>query len=160
MGENFMSKFSLSLLLTLSSLLFIGEAQAATCNFTITTNVAFGNYDVLSTSPNNSGQGTVRVTCNYSIARNVTLWIGASPNSGGFNPRKMKLTTGTDLLNYNLFTDSARTMIFGDYTHYNTVQKSCPNYTVVEFPIYGQIPAGADVSVGTYNEVLVVTINY
>ena len=153
-----MSKFNLSLLLILLSLLFIGEAQSATCNFNSVTNVAFGNYDVFSASPNDS-QGNVQIRCTYWTARTVTMRIGPSPNSGGFNPRQMKLTTGTDLMNYNLYTTASRNIIWGDGTQgTSTVAKSCPRNTNVDFPVYGRIPAAQDVSIGNYSETLVVTI--
>jgi spore coat protein U-like protein len=155
-----MSKFSLSLLLVLLSLFFIGEAQAATCNFNTVTDVAFGSYDTLSASPNDSS-GNIGILCNYNPSRVVNMSIGTSPNSGGFNPRKMKLTTGTELLDYNLYTTAGRTIIWGDGTGVTaTVTNTCLRNVVMNFPIYGRIPAGADVSVGNYSEVLVVTINF
>jgi len=159
-----MSKFSLSLLsllLVLLSFFFIGQAQAAsTCNFNAVTNVAFGLYDVFNASPTDSA-GNVQIRCTYWTARTVTMSIGTSPNTGGFNPRAMKLTTGTDLLNYNLYTTAARNIIWGDGTGgTSTVVKSCPRNTNVDFPVYGRTPALQDVSIGSYSDILVVTIRF
>ena len=155
-----MSKFSLSLLLILLSLFFMGEAQAATCNFNSVTSVAFGSYDVLNAS-NTDSSGNVGILCTYSPSRSVTMSIGASPNSGGFNPRKMKLTSGSDLLSYNLYTTASRNIIWGDGTQgTSTVTKTCMRNVTMNFPIYGRIPASQDVSAGNYSETLVVTISF
>ncbi len=140
--EKSMSKFSLSLLsllLVLLSFICMGQAQAATCNFNAVTNVAFGIYDVFNASPTDSA-GNVQIRCTYWGGRNVTMSIGTSPNTGGFNPRAMKLTTGTDLLNYNLYTTAARNIIWGNGTQgTQTVTKNCPRNTNVDFPVYGRI---------------------
>jgi spore coat protein U-like protein len=161
--EKSMSKFSLcllSLLMVLFSLIFMGQAQAATCNFNSLTNVAFGFYDVFNASPTDSA-GNVQIRCTYNPSRNVTMSIGTSPNTGGFNPRAMKLTTGTDLLNYNLYTTAARNIIWGNGTQgTQTVVKNCPRNTNVDFPVYGRITALQDVSIGSYSDTLVVTISF
>jgi spore coat protein U-like protein len=156
-----MSKFSLNLFASLLSLFFIGETQvSATCNFNSVTAVFFGNYDVLSASYNDSA-GNIDIMCDNDPWVLVTMSVNASPNSGGFNPRKMKLSTGVDLLNYNLYTTASRDTIWGDGTQgTSTVQRICFRNVVRQFPIYGRIPAGQDVSVGIYSEVLVVQINF
>jgi len=87
--------------------------------------------------------------------------IGRSSNSGVFNPRQMKLATGTDLMNYNLFNNNARTRIWGDgtggtFTTTRTVRRNRP----VTLTVYGRITAGQDVSIGTYSDTLVVTITW
>jgi spore coat protein U-like protein len=152
-----MCKFNLSLLLALFSLFLVGEARAA-CNFTSVTGVNFGSYDTLS-SNNDDSTGSITVFCD---ARTwVTTTIGASPNSGSFNPRQMKLTTGADLLNYNLYRDTSRTQIWGDGTQGTSYDfRRIPRNTARTLTIYGRIPSGMSVSVGNYSETLVVTISY
>ncbi len=161
MQEKSMSKYSLSLLMVIASFFLIGEAYAATndCNFQTVTDVNFGSYDVLS-SLNNDSTGGFRVDCTATWTT-VTSSIGVSPNSGGFNPRSMKLTSGTDLLDYYLYTNSSRSTIWGDGTQgSSTVTVSIQKNHPWTGTIYGRIPPGQNVGVGNYGEVLVITINY
>jgi spore coat protein U-like protein len=152
-----MYKYSLSLLALAFALFLMGEARAD-CNFQTVTNINFGSYDVLS-NLNNDSTGSISVTCTtFSI---ITTSLGPSPNSGGFNPRKMKNTITSDLLNYNLYTTSARTTIWGDGTQgTSTVFNILFANGTFNRTIYGRIPAGQDVGIGNYGEVLVVTINF
>ena len=138
--------------------LFIINKSHADCNFVTVTNVNFGSYDVLS-GLNNDSTGSVSVTC--TTFDFVTISIGPSPNSGGFNPRQMKLTTGTDLLNYNLYTNSSRSTIWGDGTQgTSVVYVIVLSGRTVTRTIYGRIPPGQDVGIGNYGEALVITISY
>jgi spore coat protein U-like protein len=156
------SSLGLSLLLVLLSLFFfMGEGQAATCNFTSAGNVAFGSYNPLSANPPLDSTGSFSIQCNYNPSRNVTISIGTSLYSGGFNPRKMKNSGSADLLNYNLYTTSARTVIWGDGTQgTSTVSQVCLRNVVYPFTIYGRVPASQDVGVGTYSDQVVITITF
>ena len=134
-------------------------AVLAACTVS-TTPVNFASYDVFSTVPLDT-TGTITVDCNESPPPTVIIAIGSSPNSGGFNPRKMILSGGSDLLIYNFYTDSNRTRIWGDgsgntYTLSNRVRRNRPWVSTV----YGRIPPGQDVSAGNYNETLTVTITW
>ena len=71
----------------------------------------------------------------------------------------MKLSGGNEFLNYNLYIDSGRTQIWGDgtvntFTLSDMVHKKTPWVP----PVYGRIPPGQNVVIGTYNETLTVTI--
>jgi len=138
-------------------LLFSGEITFGAC--TVSTNpVSFGSYDVFSPSPTDAS-GTITFTCNTN--ERVTVSIGQSPNSGGFHPRKMRLSGGTDQLDYNLYTDAACTSVWGDGTSgtdtiTRRVQKNQPNTLTV----YGRIHPRQDVSWGSYTETLTVTITW
>jgi spore coat protein U-like protein len=153
-----MYKYSISLLALAFALFLMSEARAD-CNFQTVTNVNFGSYDVLS-DLNNDSTGSVGVICNLNTW--VEVAIGPSPNSGGFNPRKMVNTSTGDLLSYNLFTTSARATIWGNGTQStSTVTNHVLKKDEIWAPtIFGRIPAGQDVGIGNYGEVLVVTINF
>lgn len=150
---------ALCLLLILLAALGCGEAWAA-CSISITS-INFGVYDVFAASPTDS-VGTVTVSCTNTPPGGVraTISIGSSPNSGSFNPRRMKRSGGTDLLDYNLFTTSSRTTVWGDGTA-GTSPVTTPrvrNGRPATMNVYGRIPAGRDVSVGSYSDTLVVTV--
>ncbi len=123
-----------------------------------TTGVNFGAYSPLG-SINMDSTGTITVAC--TVYSNVQLTIGSSINSGGFNPRKMKQAAGSDLLNYNIYTTSSYTTIWGDGTSgTSTLSQYVRKQSPWNATVYGRIPAAQDVYVGTYGESLVVTINY
>lgn len=139
-------------------LLFLSANIASAACTVSTTPVSFGPYDVFSPSPADS-TGTITFTCDANT--NVTTSIGQSPNSGGFNPRKMKLAGGTDLLNYNLYTDATYTSIWGDGTSGTaTVTKRARRNEPMTLIVYGRIFPGQDVLAGSYSETLTVTITW
>ncbi|MBA4422142.1 MAG: SCPU domain-containing protein [Syntrophus sp. (in: bacteria)] len=110
------------------------------------------NIDVDST-------GTIEVSCTANSS--VSIAIGPSGNTGGFSPRKLKQTSGSDLMNYNLYTTSARTTIWGDGTQgTSTVNQLVRKQSPSNLTVYGTVPASQDVYVGLYTDSLVVTINY
>jgi spore coat protein U-like protein len=71
------------------------------------------------------------------------------------------MTSGPDFLNYALYKDAARTQVWGTgmaggaTLTYNSASKASTNLTV-----YGTVPGGQDVTVGSYSDVVVATINY
>lgn len=139
-------------------LLFAGEAYAQTCSVTATS-INFGNYDVALLLHNDS-TGTITVTCNITPPPDAAIMIGPSPDSGIFNPRRMKHSSISEFLNYNLFTNALRTVIWGNGTQGTSTitLKNVPKNKPQTVTIYGRIPAGQDVSSGQYSDTLVVTI--
>ncbi|GAB4369010.1 MAG: hypothetical protein Kow00128_14830 [Deltaproteobacteria bacterium] len=137
-----------------------GEAHAA-CNVSAT-GVAFGSYDVFAPAPLDS-TGTVTVSCDEVPPPNVTVEIGPSPGSGGFNPRRMRHASRPDRLDYNLFTDATRSAVWGDGTagtqtvFLKRVKRQKPPVVTT---IYGRIPPGQNVPVGDYFDTLTVTITW
>ena len=136
-----------------------GNASAA-CHVSVT-NINFGSYDVFAASPTDS-VGTVTISCTDGPpGLHATVSIGSSMTSGTFNPRRMKRAGGTDLLDYNLFSTSSRTTIWGDGTS-GTATVTTPSRVRSGKPatmnVYGRIPAGRDVPIGSYMDTLVVTV--
>ncbi len=162
-------KIKLLLIIIFISLFFIffkveiSESQPSRCTVGATP-VNFGNYDIFLNIPVDS-TGTVSVSCSANVPK-ATLSLGISPNSGSFNPRKMRRSGGTDLLNYNIYTDASRTTIFGDGNS-GTAKIELrrpppggkPEPWSQTITIYGRIPPGQDVSVGNYTDALTVTVD-
>jgi spore coat protein U-like protein len=140
-------------------LMVLCHAQMAPAVCTVsTTPVDFGSYNVLLTGALDAA-GSITVDCDETPPATVTISIGPSSNSGGFDPRMMKLSGGNEFISYNLFIDSGRTQIWGDGTgNTYTLSQTVPKKTPWIPPVYGRIPPGQDVSAGTYNETLTVTI--
>jgi len=124
-----------------------------------TTGLNFGAYDVFSAAPRDT-TGTVTVECDRNPPTDVTVAIGASAASGGFNPRQMRRTAGTDRLSYNLYTTPSMSTVWGDGSAGTStvfLRKVNRNHPVAT-TIFGRIPPGQDVSVGSYVDTLTVTI--
>ncbi len=133
------------------------SAVAASCSFTSVATVNFGTYDVFATSPNNGGVGGLSIRCTgvgAGASFPVTLSTG---QSNSYASRVMK--SGTDQLNYNLYTTPQRTTVWGDGSGGSSVQTVNQNGTTT-YSIYGQIPPGQDVGVGTYTDSITATVTF
>jgi len=152
-------KFSKPWVLSMVFVLGLGaRTVSAQCSVTATP-IDFGSYDVFRATPL-TATGTITVDCDAAPPPDVVIQIGPSANSGGFHPRQMKHVTGPDRLNYNLFTDSTMTTVWGDGTP-GTATVTCEQ-VVKPKPcvrvVYALLPAGQDVAVGPYQDVVTVTI--
>jgi spore coat protein U-like protein len=72
----------------------------------------------------------------------------------------MKNPSSTNTLNYNIFTDSAMSSIWGDGTSGTQTVMHSPNKKTVPETLYGRIPPGQDISTGLYIDTLTVTITW
>jgi spore coat protein U-like protein len=138
-----------------AAVLCVPRPAHAACTIT-TTNMAFGNYNVFSTTALNS-TSTITYRCGTDSNISVMLSTGSS---GSFNPRTMLRVA--EPLNYNLYRNAARTNIWGDGTggtQYYT-RANPPNDTNVVLTVYGRIPALQDVSAGGYLDYVTATINF
>ncbi|MGH7452609.1 MAG: Csu type fimbrial protein, partial [bacterium] len=78
-------------------------------------------------------------------------------NGGSVTTRQMK--AGSALINYSLFSNSGRTMNWGDTVGTDTVSGTGTE-TAQSLTVYGRIPPQATPSPGTYNDTIVVTLTY
>ena len=145
------------LLLSLAVLLPLKAARALPgCTVTLAS-INFGNYDVFS-SAGLAWSGTLSWTCTGGA--NGPIYIDVSSGASG-TPAQRKLAAGANQLNYNIFTDSTRQSIWfdgnsgtGEFSSISNPQNGAVNLT----PIYGFIPGSQNVSVGTYQDTLTLTI--
>jgi spore coat protein U-like protein len=130
----------------------------AACSISATA-VSFGAYDVFSPTALDA-QGQVSVTCSLILTGfTVGLDRGGAPS---FSPRQLK--QGAEPLNYNLYLDSARTIIWGDGTPGTQVFTQggiilVPPQTFL-LPVYGRIPPSQDVTFGLYTNTVVATVSF
>ncbi len=135
----------------------LGSANVKAACGIATTPISFGAYNVFSAIPLRS-TGTFTVTCNEAPPPTVMISVGPSAATGLFNPRQMSGGSG-DLLDYNLFTDSAMTQIWGDgVTGGNLLSQKVTKNKPWNAVIYANLPAQQNVSVGSYSDNVVVTI--
>lgn len=148
----------MQLWLIISVLVFTGNAYAG-CGITTSTGIAFAPYNVFS-AVDNDAQGSITVICNIGAAPpnprvNVTITISTSPTSGSINPRQMRDPVSGDRLNYNVFTNAARTIVWSNNTASpNTIvlNNMRRNTAARTTQVYGRIFAGQDVSAGSYSD--------
>lgn len=132
-------------------------ADAFNCSIT-TTSLNFGIYDVFSQFPLDS-TGALTVTCTNPEKKPlpITLTLTAG-GSGNYAQRQLLSTTG-GILNYNLYSDASRTIVFGDgsggtSTFNNVISKTTP----WSITYYGRIPARQNVVPGVYTDTLTATV--
>jgi len=106
------------------------------------------------------GTGTVTVTCTSGDATNITLGQGANAANGSTDaaPLRQMKDSGTDVLSYALYQDSARTTAWGNTSATGvdeTGTGAAQNVTV-----YGAVAAGQNVPAGSYSDTVVATVTF
>ncbi len=149
-------KFLFTLGLVFFSALGIPLAALAACTVSVTP-LNFGAYDVFDAGPRDS-TATVTYKCSSPVSTvTITLDRGRAPT---FNQRQM--VQGPHALNYNLYLDTARSLIWGDGTGGTRVYSAAnpPANQSVTVTMYGRIPARQKVRAGVYSSTVAVTINF
>ena len=159
--------------LALGALLaLLGPLQAAhagaDCSIT-TTGLAFGAYDSAATQPDDS-TATITVTCVYvpPSATSVSYTVTASNGTFGNSPTARRMGAGNGRLAYNVYTDPARTQVWGTGTGGTvvasgsmTVGPGVGNGTRTRtHTIYGRALAQQPSDPGSYLDSLVLTLTY
>jgi spore coat protein U-like protein len=125
-------------------------AYAVNCTLGVQS-VIFGSYDTLSAQSTDSA-GSISVSCDSSDSFTIAL----SSGHGTMLARQMQ--SGAYSMTYNLYTDSLRSIIWGDGTGGTTlVSTSGTNAT---YPVYGRIPAAQNLPAGSYNDSIAVTLTF
>ena len=141
---------------TVSSSLGVSAKVTANCTVS-TTALDFGSVNTLSASAVD-GTGGVTVTCT-----NGSPWA-ASADAGtgsGATLATRRLTSGGNALNYSLYTNAARTSVWGDGTGSTATVANTGSGAAQSFTVYGRIPGGqASAPAGTYGDTVSVTITY
>ncbi len=123
-----------------------------------TTPVNFGSYDPVvanATTPLDS-TGSVNVYCTKGTVATVALDSGSHASG---TTRRMLGSAG-DLLRYELYRDAGRSVIWNT-TNTDSGASASKNTPInAGFIAYGRIPAGQDVGIGSYNDTVLVTVNY
>lgn len=126
----------------------------------------FGNYDPFTATPLDVAT-TATITCTSNRQSGEFALFTSSISRGrapSFSPREMRNALNNPL-NYNLFTTTARTTIFGDGSAGTSERvgfgwASRSNPAIIRHDIFGRIFAGQDVSVGSYSDTLIFTVTF
>ncbi len=162
-GNSLIASAGLAFVLFLSGFLFPDPAHACTlCSCTATTSdVNLGAYDPTGSAPNDTS-GTITVNCTGLLALLGSVEASASPGSSG-NPLQRTMRQGGDSLAYNLYVDSARTIIFGDGNGATATLVAPLNGLLIfnqSLLFYARLPAGQWARAGTYSDAIVITVTY
>lgn len=128
----------------------------ASCSVAATA-MAFGTQGVLGAAV--PATATLTVNCTPAGGSGSTpYWIAMSAGAGGsVATRKMTGTGGS--VNYGLYRDVGHTLNWG-LTQNVDAYSGSSNGITQSIPVYGLVPAQPATQVGTYNDTIVVTLNY
>jgi len=127
---------------------------AGTC--TLATNpLAFGTYTPSSASL--AGSTTIAATCTNTTPWTLSFNLGST--SGGSISQRL-MANGAATLKYNLYTSAADTTILGDGTSSSVTITGTGTGSAQTSTIYGLIPTGQYVTIGSYSDTITATISY
>ncbi|MDT3250793.1 spore coat U domain-containing protein [Serratia sp. root2] len=115
----------------------------------------FGTVYFLTTAVSVAGQqnsGAIRVKCNNGTSYNVLLGGGQSGNTAA----RYLQSAASQRVNYNLYTNSAHSVIWDNLTGVSQTANGQDNW----LPVYGMIPVQSTPPVGSYTDTVQVTINW
>ena len=118
-----------------------------------TTPLDFGTVGLL--SANIDAQGTIQPQCSLSTPYSVGLNPGTNSNAG---LRYTKSVASTGKVNYSIFRDLARSLVWSDIGSSNVFSGTGTGFGV-NVTAYGRIPAQVTPSAATYNDTVVVTVS-
>jgi spore coat protein U-like protein len=111
----------------------------------------FGNYDPLSATDATASSSGISITC----SKGTPVTVSALTTTNVFN---LKSGTVSDSLPYQLFQDSSHTK---NWSTQSLVLTSTSKGTALNFPVFGVIAAGADVTqAADYTDTVNVTVSF
>jgi spore coat protein U-like protein len=149
--------------------------RAANCTVSVPTGpLAFGSYDPVTTHASLplDSSGQIRVNCQAPDIQVFVAQLSSGAGGSGYSPRRMQL--GAERLDYNVYTNAARTVVFGNGSG-GTVTVTCTTGVTgggctgsnpagptrrATLPFYGRIPAAQDAAIGSYSDILTVRIDF
>jgi spore coat protein U-like protein len=127
---------------------------SAVCEVTAT-DLDFGTY-TSNTGSSRLGTTTLKATCTPNTTYNVGLNEGTSP---GATVNARKLVSGANNLNYQLYSDASRSVIWGNTTGTDTVT-GIGTGLAVDHTVYGSVAAKQVVPAGDYADTITVRLYY
>jgi spore coat protein U-like protein len=130
----------------------VNATVSATCSIGANA-LAFGSYARLQLD----GTTTLSATCTSTTPYNIGLDQGVS--SGATVTTRKMTGPSSQLLNYSLFRDSARTLNWGNTVGTDTVAATGTG-SAQTFTVYGRIPASQNVGSGNYQDTITATLTF
>ena len=162
------ARWALALAVGISLALVSGAVYAATTTTTFTVQITitasctissastlnFGSQGVLTSSVDQTS--TIQVQCTNTTPYNIGLNAGTA---SGATVTTRKMINGANTVNYSLFSDSLRTVNWGNTVGTDTVA-STGNGASQSFTVYGRVPAQTTPTPAAYTDTVTVTVTY
>jgi len=156
-----------ALALMIATALTAPTARAVQCSAT-TTSVDFGAYDVFSAA-NDTSTGSVAILCQRQASDPASVGVAyvvtaSTGSSSSYATRTLR--SGANALNYNVYSNSNFTTVWGSGSSSTGVLSGSFTLTVANpnrnrtHTVFGRIPALQDAAVGVYGDNLLVTVNW
>lgn len=164
-----MKKRHITVLLAVGMLPWAGlyaQSQTAQTTFRVTAKVnavcevtssdlAFGTYNPKASSPHQITT-LIRATCTPGSSYQVGLNEGTTP---GATVNQRKMASGSNALNYQLYSDAGRVSIWGNTQGTDTVTGVGTGLSQ-DHTVFGAIPAAQGVPAGDYSDTITVRVYY
>ncbi|MBY6203271.1 Csu type fimbrial protein [Halomonas denitrificans] len=134
------------------ALTLLGASAAARCCTVSASGLAFGSYDPFDALHRDS---TATITVDCPTPYTVELDAG---QSGNFTLRSM--SSIDDTLQYNIYTSPTYTIVAGDGTGATQTLAGSGAPTPTDHVVYGRIFALQNPMIGSYSDLIVVTVNF
>ena len=122
------------------------------CSLNVT-GVSFGSYDVFSNAALDS-TGNIDVNCPSGVGYSIAL------SEGGGRHAQRVMSSGGHRLNYNLYPEANRGVVWGDATSGTARVSGTGIGMSVNHAVYGRIPARQNVHAGSYSDIIIVALTF
>ena len=133
---------------------------ANNCFIDSASTLAFGTYDPSSATALDQ-TSTITVRCTNKA--NYTLFLNAGTTAGGTFANRL-MASGTDTLQYNLYTTAQRNTVWGDGTNSTSgvtgIGQGLGAGQTNSHTVFGRIPVQPNAVSGNYADTVTVTISY
>jgi len=126
----------------------------AACTINSASTLNFGSQGVL--GANVDQQSTLQVQCTNTTPYTIGLDAGAGT---GATVGVRLMTSGANTVNYSLYSDGARSTVWGNTIGTNTVA-AIGNGAAQNYTVYGRVFAQTTPAPGTYTDTVNVTVTY
>ena len=144
---------------------YASTANASTAQASLSVNATIQSSCIIAAAPLNFGpynstqlDGSTQLTVTCTNTTPYTVSLNQGTNGTSVTARKMK-DAGTDLLNYSLFSDTGRTVNWGN-TGASDEVSGTGNGNAQTLNVYGRIPGGQALIIGTYSDTVTATVTY
>lgn len=141
---------------TTSTTFTVSSTVVATCNVSATA-MDFGSMLPTPIQSNVDATSSIIATCSNTVPYSIALSAGTG---AGASVAVRRMTSGSDTMNYQLYTDSQRTSLWGDGTSGTTVSNQTGTGSAQTITVYGRIPTGQTPPVGSYTDTITVTVSF
>lgn len=120
-----------------------------------TSPLAFGAYDPVVQHASQPLDSAASVTLSCTKGTSATIGLSAGQHASG---TVRNMWNGNTALQYELFSDAGRTQPWGDGGSNQVETGEAPSDAPRTFVVFGRIPGGQDIPIGTYTDAVVATV--